>query len=190
MFSRWRLHRRIFHESFRQSATPTYHPMLLRNTHKMLLSFLQDPTDYTNHFMMLVAIFHLSRRDADLRQVSFFIYTVNCIWLWAEGQRRPYRPYHAQVHRIVSRRCRARCYYDNGNLPFPYVHTCAVCQILTTLVVLRLPTWFPGATFKRASVECLRAGHDVKEIAFQDLKERMVNHISRSKGTINWISST
>jgi len=79
MFIRWRLHRRIFHEPFRQSAIPTYHPTLLRNTHKMLLSFLQDPTDYTNHFMMLVAIFHLSRRDADLRQVSFFIYTVNCI---------------------------------------------------------------------------------------------------------------
>ena len=79
MFSRWRLHRRIFHEPFRQSATPTYHPTLLRNTHKMLLSCLQDPTNYTNHFMMLVSIFHLSRRDADLRQASFFIYSVNCI---------------------------------------------------------------------------------------------------------------
>jgi len=79
MFSRWRLHRRIYHEPFRQSAVSTYHPTLLRNTHKMLLCFLQDPTDYTNHFMMLVAIFPLSRRDADLHQVSFFIYSVNCI---------------------------------------------------------------------------------------------------------------
>jgi hypothetical protein len=137
--------------------------------------------------------FILSHRDADLRQVSFFIYTVNCIWLWTEGQRWPYRPCHAQVCSIVNRRYRSRCYYDNGNLPLPYVHTCAVLacsQILTTLVVLRLPIWFPGATFKRASVECLRAGHDMKEIAFQDIKERMVNHISPSKGTINWLSGT
>ena len=136
--------------------------------------------------------FILSRRDADLRQVSF-IYTVNCIWLWTEGQRRPYRPCYAQVHGFVIRRFRARCYYDNGNIPFPYVHTRAVLvcsEVLCTLVVLRLPIWFPGATFKRASVECLRAGHEVKEIAFQGLKERMVNHISQSKGTINWISGT
>jgi len=81
MFSRWRLHRRIFHESFHQSAIPTYHPTLLRSTHKMLLSFLQDPTNYTNNFMMLVVTFHLSRHDADLHQVPFFMYTVNCIWL-------------------------------------------------------------------------------------------------------------
>ncbi|KAG1842640.1 cytochrome P450 [Suillus subalutaceus] len=39
--------------------------------------------------------------------------------------------------------------------------------------LLRLPSWFPGATFKRASVECLNAGHDVKEIPFQYVKERM-----------------
>ncbi|OAX34417.1 cytochrome P450 [Rhizopogon vinicolor AM-OR11-026] len=38
----------------------------------------------------------------------------------------------------------------------------------------RLPTWFPGATFKRASVECLQAGHDVKEVPFQHIKERMM----------------
>ena len=54
MFSRWRLHRRIFHQSFRQTATPTYHPTLLRNAHIMLFNFLQDPSNYTNHFQMLV----------------------------------------------------------------------------------------------------------------------------------------
>ncbi|KAG2354665.1 cytochrome P450 [Suillus spraguei] len=39
--------------------------------------------------------------------------------------------------------------------------------------LLRLPSWFPGATFKRASVECLNAAHDAKEIPFQYVKERM-----------------
>ncbi|KAG2118453.1 cytochrome P450 [Suillus clintonianus] len=39
--------------------------------------------------------------------------------------------------------------------------------------LLQLPSWFPGATFKRASFKCIQAGHDVKEIPFQYIKERM-----------------
>lgn len=51
-----------------------------------------------------------------------------------------------------------------------------VCgHISTIILVLRLPRWFPGATFKRASVKCMNAGHDVKEMPFQYVKERMVN---------------
>ncbi|KAJ8592290.1 cytochrome P450 [Rhizopogon salebrosus TDB-379] len=45
--------------------------------------------------------------------------------------------------------------------------------------LLRLPVWFPGATFKRASVECLQAGHDVKEIPFRSVIDRMSKeHVS------------
>jgi len=58
MFSRWRLHRRIFHQQFRQAAIHTYHPELLRSAHKMLFSFLQDPTNYPSHIQMLVASVH------------------------------------------------------------------------------------------------------------------------------------
>lgn len=53
------------------------------------------------------------------------------------------------------------------------VMTCSFISII--LPVLRLPTWFPGAAFKRASVECLEAGHDVKKIPFEEVRERMVN---------------
>jgi hypothetical protein len=49
------------------------------------------------------------------------------------------------------------------------------------LLVLRLPAWFPGATFKRAAVECLKADHDVQEMPFQDVKERMVNHVTTNE---------
>ena len=56
MFSRWRLHRRIFHQQFRPAAIPTYYPVLLRNAHKMMFNILQDPTNHMSHFRMLVAI--------------------------------------------------------------------------------------------------------------------------------------
>ncbi|KAG2068708.1 cytochrome P450 [Suillus decipiens] len=43
--------------------------------------------------------------------------------------------------------------------------------------LLQLPRWFPGATFKRASVKCIQAGRDVREISFQYVKERMSTNI-------------
>jgi hypothetical protein len=49
------------------------------------------------------------------------------------------------------------------------------CHYLSMVVlVLKLPSWFPGATFKQASLECLKATHDIKEIPFQMVKEKMV----------------
>ncbi|KAG1880062.1 cytochrome P450 [Suillus subluteus] len=52
--------------------------------------------------------------------------------------------------------------------------TPGVTVILETFpFLLKLPSWFPGATFKRASLECLEAGHDIKEIPFQMVEERM-----------------
>jgi hypothetical protein len=58
MSIRWRLQRRIFHQTFRQATIPTYHPVLVRSARKMLFSFLQDPTNYTSHFQMLVTTVH------------------------------------------------------------------------------------------------------------------------------------
>ncbi|KAG1864133.1 cytochrome P450 [Suillus subalutaceus] len=51
--------------------------------------------------------------------------------------------------------------------------------------LLQLPSWFPGATFKRASLKCIQAGHDVKEIPFQYVKERMVKHPASREDDVN-----
>ena len=58
IFSRWRLHRRILHQPFRPAAILDYHDKIRRGTHKMLFSFLQDPTNYTSHVQMSVTIVH------------------------------------------------------------------------------------------------------------------------------------
>jgi hypothetical protein len=59
-FSRWRLHRRIFHQTFRPANIPTHHTNLLRSAEKMLFNFLQDPTNYANHFGMSVTVILIS----------------------------------------------------------------------------------------------------------------------------------
>ncbi|KAG2076072.1 cytochrome P450 [Suillus decipiens] len=56
---RWRLHRRIFHQAFRQAVIPTYHAVQLHAAHKMLLNLLQDPGNYSSHFQMFMMSFVL-----------------------------------------------------------------------------------------------------------------------------------
>ncbi|KAJ8588356.1 cytochrome P450 [Rhizopogon salebrosus TDB-379] len=138
---RWRLHRRIFHQSLRPAAVPNYHPLLLRSARKMLFSFLQDPTNYTSHFQMYPASFILP-----------IVYD--------------YEPKGKDDHvvRVM------QTYLDLVIVPLGPV---ATIVMETFPFLLRLPAWFPGATFKRAALACHQAGHDVKEVAFQNVTERM-----------------
>ncbi|OAX36487.1 cytochrome P450 [Rhizopogon vinicolor AM-OR11-026] len=140
---RWRLHRRIFHQQFRQAAIPTYHAELLRSAHKMLFSFLQDPHHYTSHIQMFTSSFILS-----------IVYD--------------YQP-KSENDRIVRLALRFM------ELAVAAVGPGATMVMETFPFLLQLPVWFPGATFKRASVECLKAGHDAKEIPFQYVTDRMSN---------------
>lgn len=48
--SRWRLHRKILHQSFRQDAVPNFRPSQVTKTHDLLMNLLEDPSDYTEHF--------------------------------------------------------------------------------------------------------------------------------------------
>ncbi|KAG1842639.1 cytochrome P450 [Suillus subalutaceus] len=138
---RWRLHRRMFHQAFRQAEIPAYHALQLRSAHKMLFSFLQDPGNYPSHVKMFGASFIMS---------IVYDYEVK-----AEDD---------TILHVIEK------YVE---LIVEALTPGATVVMETFPFLLRLPSWFPGATFKRASLECLNAGHDVKEIPFQHVKERM-----------------
>ncbi|KAG0694835.1 cytochrome P450 [Suillus ampliporus] len=138
---RWRLHRRIFHQAFRQVEIPTYHAAILRSAHKMLFSLLQDSGNYASHFQMFILSFVLP-----------IVYD--------------YEP-KAKDDRIVDAVTRY------GELALDSLAPGAMVLMETFPFLLQLPSWFPGATFKRASVKCIQAGRDVKEVPFNHVKERM-----------------
>ncbi|KAG1802268.1 cytochrome P450 [Suillus plorans] len=138
---RWRLHRRICHQAFRQAEAPTYHAIQMRCARKMLFSILQDPSEYSRHFEMFTVSFVLS---------SVYGYET-------KAQDDPMVPI---LEKFADRLLAAL--------------TPGVTVLLETFpFLLKLPSWFPGATFKRASLECLKAAHDMTEIPFQIVKERM-----------------
>ncbi|KAG2032098.1 cytochrome P450 [Suillus americanus] len=46
---RWRLHRKILHQSFRQDVVPDFRLMQVAKTHELLLNLLEDPSGYPKH---------------------------------------------------------------------------------------------------------------------------------------------
>jgi len=46
---RWRLHRKILHQSFRQDVVPNLRLMQLEKTHELLLNLLENPSGYPKH---------------------------------------------------------------------------------------------------------------------------------------------
>ncbi|KAG2366781.1 cytochrome P450 [Suillus spraguei] len=138
---KWRLHRRVFHQAFRQAVIPTYHAVQLRAAHKMLFNLLQDPGNYPSHFQMFI-----------MSLVLPIVYD--------------YDPKAKDDH-IVDAITRYVDLVGNSLAPGPTV------LMETFPFLLQLPTWFPGATFKRASVKCIQAGHDAKNFPFDYIQERM-----------------
>ncbi|KAG1883052.1 cytochrome P450 [Suillus subluteus] len=156
---RWRLHRRMFHQAFRQAEIPTYHALQLRSAHKMLFSLLQDPGNYSSHVKMFGASFIMSIvYDYEVKAKDETILHVMEKYL-----------------ELIVSALTPGATVVMETFPFRmFTYPMIACGYISTLVlVLRLPSWFPGATFKRASLECLNAGHHVKEIPFQHVKERM-----------------
>ncbi|KAG1750177.1 hypothetical protein EDB19DRAFT_95672 [Suillus lakei] len=47
--SKWRLQRKILHQSFRQDVVPDFRPMQVAKTHELLLNLLEDPSGYPKH---------------------------------------------------------------------------------------------------------------------------------------------
>ncbi|KAG0706547.1 cytochrome P450 [Suillus ampliporus] len=144
MSSRWHLHRRIFHQAFRPAEIPTYHAVQLRSAHKLLFSLLQDPGNYASHFQMPVAIV--------------------C-----------YRPLPRLIFNsfVVSYVLPIVYDYEPRAKDDPIVHVMGRYVELIVAALTPGATVFPGATFKRASVECFRAAHDMKDIPLQHVEERM-----------------
>ncbi|KAG2137947.1 cytochrome P450 [Suillus clintonianus] len=138
---RWRLHRRILHQTLRQAEIHSYHAAQRRSAHKMLFSLLQDPENYLSHFQMFIMSFMLP-----------IVYD--------------YEP-KAQEDPIVDAMTRYGDLMVDNTAPGPWV------VMETFPFLLQLPSWFPGATFKRASVKCIQAGHDIQELPFQYVKESM-----------------
>jgi hypothetical protein len=155
----------------------------------MLFGFLHDPGDYASHYRTSVATVPCVPGGIEVNAYRFILSIVLSMIYDCEAQ--------VKDDHIVRAVTNYAALVEDGLAPtammlmeaFPFrkfAHTVMAWHVIrsTILLVLQLPSWFPGATFKRASVKCIQAGQYVKEILFQHVKERMVKHFI-NRGTAN-----
>ncbi|KAH7910607.1 cytochrome P450 [Hygrophoropsis aurantiaca] len=49
---KWRLHRRLFHQAFKQDAALSFRPLQMRKAHQLLRDLLESPQEYEGHLML------------------------------------------------------------------------------------------------------------------------------------------
>jgi len=155
MLSRWRLHRRIFHQQFRQAAIPTYHPELLRSA--QMLSVFCKTLKLHKHVqcwlrqLMLILCWSWSPSGLLLHLYCLSYMIIN------RNQRWPSRSILLKYTDWQSPLLGTCCYGD-GNFSFPYVHNASLVrgQISISLVPfsLQLPVCFlvPHSSERQSSV--------------------------------------
>ncbi|KAG1744911.1 cytochrome P450 [Suillus paluster] len=110
--SRWRLHRKIFHQSFRQDMIPNFRLMQVTKAHELLLNLMEDPLHYATHLdvysasviVSAVYSYNAARRDDHMIErmmkgldVMREMTPVTAVFFNAFPSCRPCHPFHPAV---------------------------------------------------------------------------------------------
>ncbi|KAF8554406.1 cytochrome P450 [Imleria badia] len=151
---RWRLHRRLFHQAFRPEAALNYHPVQLQKARDLILNLLETPENYIAHvqthstsvIMAVVYGYDIARRDDPI--VNVVDRAVNLA--------------------VTSIRPEVAAFLGF----FPFRKSSSVVDVVATSVRY-IPTWFPGASFKRSAVLSQKYAVDMVEMPFHFVQESL-----------------
>ncbi|KAH7928455.1 cytochrome P450 [Leucogyrophana mollusca] len=140
---RWRLHRRLFHQAFKEDSSLSFRPMQLRKAHQLLRGILesQSPEDYAacmrlhSSSIIMAAVYDYEAAPHD----DYFVTIIEKAIEIAITEGRP------QVSAVYS--------------AFP--------------ILLRLPSWFPGMNIKKRGAVMREYMSKWLDEPFQYVKERM-----------------
>ncbi|KAG2117754.1 cytochrome P450 [Suillus clintonianus] len=142
----WRLHRRIFHQSFRSEAAKDYLPIQLRKARQMLQGIIETPDRYQRHIELFASSIIMS---------AVYDY---------EAQRND-DPLLLTAEKAIK--------------VFLEVASPQTSAILETFpFLLKLPSWFPGANFKRLAVQSQKNATAMVDIPFRYARERVMTATS------------
>ncbi|KAG2107437.1 cytochrome P450 [Suillus discolor] len=136
----WRLHRRIFHQSFRPEAAKDYLPLQLRKAHQLLQGIIEAPEHYQRHIELFASSVIMSAvydYEAKPNDDPLLLAADKAIKIFIE-------------------------------LASP--QTSAILESFPFL--LRLPSWFPGASFKRLAIQSQRNAATMVNVPFHYARER------------------
>ncbi|KAG1808629.1 cytochrome P450 [Suillus subaureus] len=142
----WRMHRRIFHQSFRPEAVKDYLPIQLRKARQLLQGIIEAPERYQDHI--------------DLFASSVIMSAVY--------------DYEAKPHNdplLLAAEKAIKVFLEVAN-----PQTAVILEAFPFL--LKLPSWFPGAKFKRLAIQSQKNAIAMVNIPFNYARERAMTATS------------
>ncbi|KAH7920036.1 cytochrome P450 [Leucogyrophana mollusca] len=144
----WRLHRRLFHQTFRSEAALSYRPMQLRKAHQLLVDISEEPDMFEAHLGRHV--FAIS---------SIIMSAVYCYE--TTGRDDPFVETVKRTMDLIVEATSPEKAAILGAMPW----------------LLRLPSWFPGATFKRGAIICQQATKEMIDTPFKHMSDGMASGV-------------
>ncbi|KAG1727741.1 cytochrome P450 [Suillus lakei] len=142
----WRLHRRIFHQSFRPEAAKNYLPIHLRKARQLLQGIIEAPERYQRHIELFASSVIMSAvydYEAKPNDDPLLLAAEKAIKVFLEVAS-------PQTSAILE--------------TFPFL--------------LKLPSWFPGASFKRLAIQSQKNATAMVDIPFRYARERVMTATS------------
>lgn len=136
----WRLHRRIFHQSFRSEAAKHYLPIQLRKARQLLQGIIEAPERYQRHIELFASSVIMSAvydYEAKPNDDPLLLAAEKAIKVFLEVAS-------PQTSAILE--------------TFPFL--------------LKLPSWFPGASYKRLAIQSQKNATAMVDIPFHYARER------------------
>ncbi|KIJ13396.1 hypothetical protein PAXINDRAFT_170472 [Paxillus involutus ATCC 200175] len=137
----WRLHRRIFHQSFRAEAARNYLPNQTRKARQLLMGIYESPDRYQRHVELFASSVIMS-----------VVYD-----------------YETAPHDDPLVLAAERAIEVLVKVAGP--STAALLEAFPFL--LKLPVWFPGATFKRMAIQSKKSLHEMIDVPFRYARDRV-----------------
>ncbi|KAG1852702.1 cytochrome P450 [Suillus subluteus] len=142
----WRLHRRIFHQSFRPEAVKDYLPIQLRKARQMLQGIIEAPERYQDHIELFASSIIMSAvYDYEAKPTN------DPLLLAAEKAIKVFLEVSSPKTAVILE-------------AFPFL--------------LKLPSWFPGARFKRLAIQSQKNAAAMVNIPFNYARERAMTATS------------
>lgn len=142
----WRLHRRIFHQSFRPNAVKDYLPIQLRKVRQLLQGIMEAPEHYQRHIELFASSVIMSvvyDYETKANDDPLLLTAEKAIKVFLEVAS-------PQTSAILE--------------TFPFL--------------LNLPSWFPGASFKRLAIQSQKNAAAMVNIPFHYARERTMTAAS------------
>lgn len=182
----WRERRRVFHQYFHPNATKNYRPRELKVARELLRRLLESPDDFMVHLRQCVFVSLLAAGSSLIpgrASMAGSLILGVAYGIDVQAKNDPYIATAETALHAMSMAGNAGAYLVDY-IPIRELHISSFSSSRSKnrpiSIVKHIPSWLPGATFKRQAAEWKKATDAMVERPFKAVRKAMVSLMPRS----------